>query len=501
MKTLEEKKLLVKMAKILGQPVDPALIESIEKEEKLNKTLFKEEELKIAGYEKGTTFLNRKPIFEVESKTLLSEVTPTTVPPAKIESDKPKYEPAPAQLDLIPKKKDLVQQTMSTLNVTAPKLISTLERKELEGMKRTIAEMMHKIGTLSWGGGGTGVVRFIDLDDHKYPKDIDYLQFNESQTDTSIGEFAVPGTLWWNTQEDCLNIKQSDDTTLQVGLEQYIRVRNLTGNTMNSGTLVQFAGVNGSFDPIAAPLLADSDFNPIFTIGVLTENIANNDVGRATTFGKVRRINTTGSRQGQTWNLGDLLWACPLNPGCMTNVKPTAPNTAISIAAVTRVDATQGEILVRPTITPRLYYGDFVRTTSQTANTADTAFVVELNETEFASGFTLGANSEIIAVESGLYKVAITLNFTSSTSSLTRFYHWIRVNGVDVPNSTIRGSIAQNGGDAGVASNHIVSLNAGDNVQIMWAVGRTQVSLVGSSATAFAPTSPAAIVNIFQVNL
>jgi hypothetical protein len=476
MKTLEEKKLLVKMARAFGQPVDQALIESIEREEKLNQVFF--------GKNKSES---KTPILKED---LLIEAEPA---------------PKPAETNIQPPEDFKVQQVANYLNtvsnVKKPPLTTALMDNEFEALRKTVADLLSKVNTLSWGGGGTGAVRFDDLDDHRYPQDIDYLGFNESQTDTSIGEFAVPGTLYWNTQEDCLNIKQSDNTTLQVGLEQYIRVRNLTGNTMNSGTLVQFAGVNGSFDPIAAPLLADSDFNPIFTIGVLTENIANNDVGRATTFGKVRRINTTGSRQGQTWNLGDILWACPLNPGCMTNVKPTAPNTAISIAAVTRVNATQGEILVRPTITPRLYYGDFVRTTSQTANTADTAIVVGLNETEFASGFTLGSNSEIIAVESGLYKVAITLNFTSSTSSLTRFYHWIRVNGVDVPNSTIRGSIAQNGGDAGVASNHIVSLNAGDNVQIMWAVGGTQVSLVGSPATAFAPTSPAAIVNIFQVNL
>jgi hypothetical protein len=32
-------------------------------------------------------------------------------------------------------------------------------------MRRTIAEMMQKISTLSWGGGGTGIVRLFDADD------------------------------------------------------------------------------------------------------------------------------------------------------------------------------------------------------------------------------------------------------------------------------------------------------------------------------------------------
>ena len=42
MKSLEEKKLLVKMAKMLGQPVDQALVESIEREEKLAEVFFGE---------------------------------------------------------------------------------------------------------------------------------------------------------------------------------------------------------------------------------------------------------------------------------------------------------------------------------------------------------------------------------------------------------------------------------------------------------------------------
>jgi hypothetical protein len=63
MKTLEEEKLLVKMATEFGQSVDQALLESIEQEEQLSKILFKEGK-KIVGYGEGTTFLNRKPLFE-----------------------------------------------------------------------------------------------------------------------------------------------------------------------------------------------------------------------------------------------------------------------------------------------------------------------------------------------------------------------------------------------------------------------------------------------------
>lgn len=142
------------MARAFGQPVDPALLESIEKEERLAKLLFKEEaKPEIVGYEKGTTFLNRKPIFE-ESQVLI-EAEPS--PP----------EPAPAftpPIDI-----DKVQQVKNVLDtvpvVTPPSIVTTLANKEIEGIKKTLAELMKKIGTLSWGGGGTGAVRIIDQDD------------------------------------------------------------------------------------------------------------------------------------------------------------------------------------------------------------------------------------------------------------------------------------------------------------------------------------------------
>lgn len=152
MKSLEEKKLLVKMARMLGQPVDQALVESIEREERLSKILFKEENSekpKIVGYEEGTTFLNRKPIFEEQ---LIVEAEPL------------QPEPAPA---FTPPMSNTVQAVMNVLatanNVNANNNI--YRDKEIEGIRRTIAEMMQKISTMSWGGGGTGIVKIYDADD------------------------------------------------------------------------------------------------------------------------------------------------------------------------------------------------------------------------------------------------------------------------------------------------------------------------------------------------
>lgn len=141
MKNLDEKKLLVKMARMLGQPVDQELLESIEKEEQLAKLLFKEEPAPI-------------PILVEEKKPepqVLIEAPP---------KPEPLFEPP------FPTKQDRVQQVVNVLATAAPPPLNNAVRdKELDTIRKTLAEMMQKIATLSWGGGGTGVVRIGATDD------------------------------------------------------------------------------------------------------------------------------------------------------------------------------------------------------------------------------------------------------------------------------------------------------------------------------------------------
>lgn len=134
MKTLEEKKLLIKMAQMLGQPVDPTLVESIKREEYLSRKLLE------------------KP---VELAQVIKEAAPT----APIQE--------PAETNIIPQKPDLVQQVANVLATATPtnQLANQLRDKELDSIRKTIAEMMQKISTMSWGGGGTGVVRIHETDD------------------------------------------------------------------------------------------------------------------------------------------------------------------------------------------------------------------------------------------------------------------------------------------------------------------------------------------------
>ena len=324
---------------------------------------------------------------------------------------------------------------------------------------------------------------------------VDFLAFN---IDTP--HVLLPGQMAWNKSEDCAEIAQTDGSTLQVGLEQYIQVKNVTGSTLTDGTVVGFGGVNGTNTPLCTPFVASENAEPLYFIGVLTNDIANNAIGRATVFGKIKALDTTGSSVGESWAIGDLLWGHPTTAGKLTNVQPTAPHPAISIAAVLKVGSTDGIILVRPIIFPRLWGADWYSNQDQTIAVINTPYRISLNIDGLVSGFTNSAGL-ITALHTGQYNFQFSLQVTSSNSSNAYYYIWYRKNGVDAPYSATKVSIASNTAVAAPAWNFPVSLQANDTFELMWASDSTNVKLDASPATGFCPEIPSVILTVNEINL
>lgn len=142
MKTLDEKKKLAKFARGFGQP-DLALEESIRREEELQARLFAKP---------------AEPVIPI-----LKEELP----------------PPPAPAVEIPKKEDLISQTVNA--ISSPKIskppMPDLQSAEIKAIRQQIADLVQKMGTLSWGGGGTGIVRLWNADDFDRNSVIDEKQF------------------------------------------------------------------------------------------------------------------------------------------------------------------------------------------------------------------------------------------------------------------------------------------------------------------------------------
>lgn len=329
------------------------------------------------------------------------------------------------------------------------------------------------------------------------------VKFNTNGYQTPL----APGEMGWNSREDCLDIAQADGSTLQAGLEHYFQIHNSTGSTLLNGEVVMFSGVDEDdhTNPIPEVMryVANSSAVPLYIVGVMTNDVPSGSHGRATVFGKIRNLNTTGASVNETWVKGDLLWAHPTMPGKLTKLRPTAPDVASSIAAVIQVSATDGVLLVRPTIFPRLYFARFRDTTNQNNPVTNTPRQITFNETKISSGFHLDTThaSRVVAENSGLYKFDVRLQFTSSNSSTAKIWTWYRVDGVDGEGTATQYTIQSNGATVVTNLPYIVSLQAGQYFEVMWASDSTHVSLYAPPSTSFCPAIPSAVIALTQVNL
>lgn len=323
--------------------------------------------------------------------------------------------------------------------------------------------------------------------------------------DTSTHEHP-DGTVCWNNEDAALNVFTPGNVVLQVGQEDFMKVRNNTGTVIEVGTMVGFAGAenNGTARIEAAPYLADGSTPSLFAIGIATQDIDPGTDGLITVFGKVRDIDTTGNSAGETWSVGNILYANPAIAGALTNVKPTAPNNVIPVAAVLKVDSTEGEIFVRPTIEQMQYYGRFSLTSDLTIPTINTANVVVFDTTEITNGVVLGTPASRITVpDSGLYQIDVSaqVDATGGGFSSGTAYVWVRKNGTDVPGSTRRQGVLGAAPSTNISFTLVIGLDAGDYVEIAYAADSTAVFFDSSAATAFAPSTVAIRCGVTQVQL
>lgn len=326
----------------------------------------------------------------------------------------------------------------------------------------------------------------------------DYLDFHR------IAPFLnADGRLGWNTLDNTVNIGHADGVVQQVGQETYMRTINNTGVTIPNGTAVGFAGVNGLLRIEIAPYLADGSAPNLYFVGVTTQELDDGEVGFTTIYGRVREIDTTGTPVGEVWAVGDLLWAHPTIAGALTKVKPTAPDNVISVAAVLDVDAVDGQIMVRPTITEDKYYGEFTNTTGVSpVGAANTAYALEWDNTQIAKGVSIGGlnNTEVTVAEAGLYQFDVRVQFSSGNSNTKSAWVWYRLNGTtDYPDSAVVGSLSDNNGYTVLSSNEFFSLSAGDFIEVMWAVDDTGLEPTNVAATLFAPAAPCGLLGVTQV--
>jgi hypothetical protein len=147
------------------------------------------------------------------------------------------------------------------------------------------------------------------------------------------------GTIVWNADQAAPQVGFNATVSGLLGVNNHVQVVNQTGSPMTKGQVVRQNGSSGVRLRVALAQ-ADGDPQSATTVGVLVQDIANNQTGFIVTSGLVSGINTGA------FTAGDVLWLSGTTAGAITNVRPVQPYHGVRIGYCIKSSVGAGEILV-----------------------------------------------------------------------------------------------------------------------------------------------------------
>lgn len=149
-------------------------------------------------------------------------------------------------------------------------------------------------------------------------------------------------------------------------------------------------------------------------------------------------------------------------------------------------------------------YGSFFDTTTQTIAAINTAYPITFNSTAskindgpLQYGVYIGVPTSRIYVDNTAnYNIQFSLQLTSTNASVKDVFIWLRVDGVDVPDSATDITLSGSNASTVAAWNFVINLSAGSYFELVWAADDTHVSIRSAAATGFCPSIPGAILTV-----
>jgi hypothetical protein len=151
----------------------------------------------------------------------------------------------------------------------------------------------------------------------------------------------LEGRLFYDEDADAMAYYTfTEDVTLQIGQELWVRIKNETGIEITDGQAVYIDGAVGvSSVPTVDLAQADAEAT-VKQVGVATHNIAEQAFGFVTVTGIVRGVDTDGLGEGS------LLYVSATEAGALVNVAPSSPNWRAPVAYVISDHQQNGSIFV-----------------------------------------------------------------------------------------------------------------------------------------------------------
>jgi hypothetical protein len=193
----------------------------------------------------------------------------------------------------------------------------------------------------------------------------------------------------------------------------------------------------------------------------------------------------------------------------MADQKISAMPTAATLTGAELVPLVQSGANVKATLDVlRSYdnaFGAWSDTTDQTGNIS-AGTVITMDTVGVADGITLVSGSRITVPNTGKYNLQFSLQFKNTNNAQEDATIWLRVNGVDLANSSTQYTIPARKSAGifgyGVASlTFLLELNANDYVQMVWLPTNTTVTLeaLPASVSPAYPAIPSVVSCMVQV--
>ena len=296
-------------------------------------------------------------------------------------------------------------------------------------------------------------------------------------------------------------IKLSDN---YAGQATITTVGTLTAGTWNANTIgVAYGGTGLTSYTIGDLIVATGATTLTQLPDVATGNVLlSGGVGVAPSYGKV----------GLTTHVSGIL---PIaNGGTNSNVTPTAGAVAYGTGTAyafnsaglagqylqsTGSSAPAWTTISNSGIGSPGYFGSFFDLGgNQTAANTTTAYVMRINTTVESNGISLASNgsylSRMTVANGGVYTFVPSIQFVNSDNQIHDVQVWFRKNGTDIADSNSQWSVPNNHGSINgnliAALAFTVTLNAGDYVEMVWAVTNTSI-FINAYPAGTTPTTPA----------
>ena len=168
--------------------------------------------------------------------------------------------------------------------------------------------------------------------------DISGINFDVSASPSAVS----PGTLYWNSEENTLDLGMSDDVLHSIGMKLFMPpTKNNSGVDIPKGSFVMATGAQGERITIAKAV-TDGSVDPEYMIGFAAQNIENgSETGLVVINGTITNVNTQG------WPVGTTLYPNSASAGTLSASAGEAPDIRTPVAIVLREHQNSGRIYAR----------------------------------------------------------------------------------------------------------------------------------------------------------